>query len=126
MEHSRFLIGLILAALLPQACPVKIPVEEHEDRVILNCNYINWIEGTKGKFFSDHKSLDLGQRILDPQGRYQCGGAGDEANQNITVQVYYRTADTQVLLRNDQVYQPLRNRDDAQYSHLGGNWPRNK
>ncbi|XP_075404897.1 T-cell surface glycoprotein CD3 delta chain isoform X1 [Tenrec ecaudatus] len=170
MEHSRFLIGLILAALLPQACPVKIPVEEHEDRVILNCNYINWIEGTKGKFFSDHKSLDLGQRILDPQGRYQCGGAGDEANQNITVQVYYRmcqncveldsaslagilitdiiatlllalgvycfaghetgrpsqAADTQVLLRNDQVYQPLRNRDDAQYSHLGGNWPRNK
>ncbi|KAL0626883.1 T-cell surface glycoprotein CD3 delta chain [Plecturocebus cupreus] len=35
-------------------------------------------------------------------------------------------ADTQALLRNDQVYQPLRDRDDAQYSRLGGNWPRNK
>ncbi|XP_063528209.1 T-cell surface glycoprotein CD3 delta chain isoform X2 [Pongo pygmaeus] len=35
-------------------------------------------------------------------------------------------ADTQVLLRNDQVYQPLRDRDDAQYSRLGGNWARNK
>ncbi|XP_025212549.1 T-cell surface glycoprotein CD3 delta chain isoform X1 [Theropithecus gelada] len=35
-------------------------------------------------------------------------------------------ADTQALLRNDQVYQPLRDRDDAQYSRLGGNWARNK
>ncbi|XP_012864898.1 PREDICTED: T-cell surface glycoprotein CD3 delta chain [Dipodomys ordii] len=35
-------------------------------------------------------------------------------------------ADTQALLRNDHLYQPLRGRDDAQYSHLGGNWPRKK
>lgn len=35
-------------------------------------------------------------------------------------------ADTQVLLKNEQLYQPLRDRDDAQYSRLGGNWPRNK
>lgn len=34
--------------------------------------------------------------------------------------------DTQVLLKNEQLYQPLRDRDDAQYSRLGGNWPRNK
>ncbi|XP_004712844.1 T-cell surface glycoprotein CD3 delta chain [Echinops telfairi] len=171
MEHSRFLVGLILAALLPQACPLKIPVEEHEDRVILTCdNYITWLEGTEGQLFSDHKSFDLGKRILDPRGLYHCGGTGDETNQNATVQVYYRmcqncveldsaslagilitdilatlllalgvycfaghetgrlsqAADMQVLLRNDQLYQPLRNRDDAQYSHLGGNWPRNK
>ncbi|KAL6036486.1 hypothetical protein STEG23_003874 [Scotinomys teguina] len=32
----------------------------------------------------------------------------------------------QALLRNEQLYQPLRDRDDAQYSHLGGNWSRNK
>ncbi|KAM9659240.1 T-cell surface glycoprotein CD3 delta chain isoform 3-T4 [Trichechus inunguis] len=37
-----------------------------------------------------------------------------------------RAADTQALLRNDQLYQPLRDRNDGQYSHLGGNWPRNK
>ncbi|XP_048199883.1 T-cell surface glycoprotein CD3 delta chain [Perognathus longimembris pacificus] len=35
-------------------------------------------------------------------------------------------ADTQALLRNDHLYQPLRSRDDTQYSHLGGNWPRKK
>ncbi|KAM4827992.1 T-cell surface glycoprotein CD3 delta chain [Thomomys bottae] len=35
-------------------------------------------------------------------------------------------ANTQALLRNDHLYQPLRSRDDAQYSHLGGNWPQKK
>ncbi|XP_076781072.1 T-cell surface glycoprotein CD3 delta chain [Arvicanthis niloticus] len=35
-------------------------------------------------------------------------------------------ADIQALLKNEQLYQPLRDRDDAQYSRLGGNWPRNK
>ncbi|KAF5921220.1 T-cell surface glycoprotein CD3 delta chain [Diceros bicornis minor] len=37
-----------------------------------------------------------------------------------------RAADAQALLRNDQLYQPLRDRNDAQYSRLGENWPRNK
>ncbi|NP_001268349.1 T-cell surface glycoprotein CD3 delta chain precursor [Mesocricetus auratus] len=32
----------------------------------------------------------------------------------------------QALLKNEQLYQPLRDRDDAQYSRLGGNWPRSK
>lgn len=35
-------------------------------------------------------------------------------------------ADTQDLLRNNQLYQPLRDRSDAQYSRLGENWARNK
>ncbi|XP_047373257.1 T-cell surface glycoprotein CD3 delta chain [Sciurus carolinensis] len=35
-------------------------------------------------------------------------------------------ADTQTLLRNEQLYQPLRDHDDGQYSRLGGNWARNK
>ncbi|XP_016060190.1 PREDICTED: T-cell surface glycoprotein CD3 delta chain [Miniopterus natalensis] len=39
---------------------------------------------------------------------------------------FSKAADTQALLRNDQLYQPLRDRSDAQYSHLGENWPRNK
>ncbi|CAO2635283.1 T-cell surface glycoprotein CD3 delta chain [Lemmus lemmus] len=32
----------------------------------------------------------------------------------------------QALLKNEQLYQPLRDRHDTQYSHLGGNWPRKK
>ncbi|KAI5766499.1 CD3D [Gulo gulo luscus] len=39
---------------------------------------------------------------------------------------FSKAADTQVLLENDQLYQPLRDRNDAQYSHLGENWPRKK
>ncbi|XP_037360174.1 T-cell surface glycoprotein CD3 delta chain [Talpa occidentalis] len=35
-------------------------------------------------------------------------------------------ADTQVLMRNDQLYQPLRERNNDQYSSLGENWHRNK
>ncbi|CAH6865462.1 T-cell surface glycoprotein CD3 delta chain [Phodopus roborovskii] len=35
-------------------------------------------------------------------------------------------SDTQALLKNEQLYQPLRDRDDTQYSHLGGNWPQHK
>ncbi|XP_077633417.1 T-cell surface glycoprotein CD3 delta chain [Crocuta crocuta] len=37
-----------------------------------------------------------------------------------------KAADTQTLLGNDQLYQPLRDRNDAQYSHLGENWSRKK
>lgn len=39
---------------------------------------------------------------------------------------FSRAADTQDLLRNDQLYQPLRDRNDGQYSRLGENWARNK
>nr|XP_020039239.1 T-cell surface glycoprotein CD3 delta chain isoform X1 [Castor canadensis] len=35
-------------------------------------------------------------------------------------------ADTQDLLRNEQLYQPLQDHDDSQYSRLGGNWPQKK
>ncbi|XP_038610485.1 T-cell surface glycoprotein CD3 gamma chain [Tachyglossus aculeatus] len=31
-----------------------------------------------------------------------------------------RASDKQTLLPNDQLYQPLRDRDDGQYSHIGG------
>ncbi|KAL2807357.1 T-cell surface glycoprotein CD3 delta chain isoform A precursor, partial [Daubentonia madagascariensis] len=151
--------------------PFRIPVEELEERVFLNCNTsIMWLEGTMGTLLSEDKSLDLGKRILDPRGMYMCNGTDEHANKMSTVQVYYRmcqncveldpatlagiivtdivatlllalgvycfaghetgrlsgAADIQALLRNDQVYQPLRDRDDVQYSRLGGNWPRNK
>ncbi|XP_006833936.1 PREDICTED: T-cell surface glycoprotein CD3 delta chain isoform X2 [Chrysochloris asiatica] len=127
MEQSKFLVGLILATLLLQVSFCKINVEEHEDKVILTCgNNITWIEGTKGNPISDNKHLDLGKRILDPQGMYKCNGTGDEAGKEYSVEVYYRTADTQTLVRNDQLYQPLRDRDDAHFSHIGRNWPQNK
>ncbi|XP_062948467.1 T-cell surface glycoprotein CD3 delta chain isoform X2 [Cynocephalus volans] len=127
MEHSRYLAGLILAALLPQVSLFKINVEETEDKVVLNCNTsVKWLEGTVGKLSSNDTRLDLGKRILDPRGVYECNGTDINAGKTSTIHVYYRTADTQALLRNDQLYQPLRDRDDAQYSRLGGNWPRNK
>ncbi|XP_030685599.1 T-cell surface glycoprotein CD3 delta chain isoform X2 [Nomascus leucogenys] len=127
MEHSTFLSGLVLATLLSQVSPFKIPVEELEDRVFVNCNTsITWVEGTVGTLLSDNTRLDLGKRILDPRGMYRCNGTDIYKDKESTVQIHYRTADTQALLRNDQVYQPLRDRDDAQYSRLGGNWARSK
>ncbi|XP_054448524.1 T-cell surface glycoprotein CD3 delta chain [Pteronotus mesoamericanus] len=170
MEHSRFLAGLILAALLSQVSPWQKFVEELEDKVILNCNSsITWLGGTMGKLL-DNKTLDLGKRILDPRGLYECEVTPKSDIKIFTVQVYYRmcqncveldsttlagiivtdviatlllalgvycfaghetgrlsrVADIQGLLRNDQLYQPLRDRNDAQYSRLGENWPRNK
>ncbi|KAM6173885.1 T-cell surface glycoprotein CD3 delta chain [Erethizon dorsatum] len=35
-------------------------------------------------------------------------------------------ADTEDLLKNDQLYQPLRDHEDAQYSRLGEKWHRSK
>ncbi|XP_038610679.1 T-cell surface glycoprotein CD3 delta chain [Tachyglossus aculeatus] len=35
-------------------------------------------------------------------------------------------SDPRSLMANDQLYQPLRDRDDGQYSHIGGNRPRKK
>ncbi|XP_063492624.1 T-cell surface glycoprotein CD3 delta chain isoform X1 [Symphalangus syndactylus] len=156
---------------LSPVSPFKIPVEELEDRVFVNCNTsITWVEGTVGTLLSDNTRLDLGKRILDPRGMYRCNGTDIYKDKESTVQIHYRmcqscveldpatvagiivtdviatlllalgvfcfaghetgrlsgAADTQALLRNDQVYQPLRDRDDAQYSRLGGNWARNK
>ncbi|KAM9219907.1 T-cell surface glycoprotein CD3 delta chain [Dugong dugon] len=172
MKHSRFLVGLILAALILQdkassESTNKITVEEHEDKVILKCGgEISQTEGTEGDRLPDNKTLVLGKSIQDPQGMYQC----TESGAVFVLQVYYRmcqncveldsttvagivitdiiatlllalgvycfaghgtgrlsrAADTQALLRNDQLYQPLRDRNDGQYSRLGGNWPRNK
>ncbi|XP_004688884.1 PREDICTED: T-cell surface glycoprotein CD3 gamma chain [Condylura cristata] len=37
-----------------------------------------------------------------------------------------RASDKQILLSNDQLYQPLKEREDDQYSHLQGKQPRKK
>ncbi|XP_010828718.1 PREDICTED: T-cell surface glycoprotein CD3 delta chain [Bison bison bison] len=168
MEHSRFLSCLILAALLSQVNPRILKVLEPEDKVMLECNSsITLLQGTEGQEVSgNNKTRDLGKRIQDPRGMYQCG----ENAQQLILQVYYRmcqncveldtatlagmiitdiiatvllalgvycfaghetgrfsrAADTQALMGNDQLYQPLRERNDAQYSRLGDKWARNK
>uniref|UniRef100_A0A8C7EL53 T-cell surface glycoprotein CD3 delta chain n=1 Tax=Neovison vison TaxID=452646 RepID=A0A8C7EL53_NEOVI len=125
MEHCRFLVGLILAVLLSQGSPSKITVEELEDMVFLTCNAnIERLEGTLP--LPHGKMWNLGKRNLDPRGIYVCNGTDEQDHKRHFTQVYFRTADTQVLLENDQLYQPLRDRNDAQYSHLGENWPRKK
>nr|XP_058924607.1 T-cell surface glycoprotein CD3 delta chain isoform X2 [Kogia breviceps] len=127
MEHRSFLSGLILAALLSQVSPLNISVEELEDRVFLTCNAgITWLEGTVGQFALGNKTVDLGKRNLDPRGVYGCSETDGQTSRTSTLQVYYRTADTQALLGNDQLYQPLRDRNEAQYGRLGENWARNK
>uniref|UniRef100_A0A2K5NNM9 CD3 gamma subunit of T-cell receptor complex n=4 Tax=Cercopithecinae TaxID=9528 RepID=A0A2K5NNM9_CERAT len=66
-----------------------------------------------------HKNKwNLGSNTKDPRGVYQCKGSKDKSK---TLQVYYRTSDKQTLLPNDQLYQPLKDREDDQYSHLQGN-----
>ncbi|XP_023601392.1 T-cell surface glycoprotein CD3 delta chain isoform X2 [Myotis lucifugus] len=127
MARSRFLAGLALATLLSHVSPFQEFVEEFEDKVVLNCTgIITRLEGTMGIELQDNHSLDLGKRVLDPRGVYLCNETKEEGTTIYTLQVYYRTADTQALLRNDQLYQPLRDRNDAQYSHLGESWPRSR
>uniref|UniRef100_A0A8C9BB70 CD3 gamma subunit of T-cell receptor complex n=1 Tax=Phocoena sinus TaxID=42100 RepID=A0A8C9BB70_PHOSS len=64
------------------------------------------------------KTWDLGSSTKDPRGIYWCQGS---KNRSKPLQVYYRTSDKQTLLSNDQLYQPLKEREDDQYSHLQGN-----
>uniref|UniRef100_A0A2K6TDM0 CD3 delta subunit of T-cell receptor complex n=1 Tax=Saimiri boliviensis boliviensis TaxID=39432 RepID=A0A2K6TDM0_SAIBB len=98
MERSMFLSGLVLVTLLPQVCQ--------------NC--VELYPATLAGIIV----TDVIATLLLALGVY-CF-AGHETGRLPGV------ADTQALLKNDQVYQPLRDRDDAQYSRLGGNWPRNK
>uniref|UniRef100_A0A5F9CP19 CD3 gamma/delta subunit Ig-like domain-containing protein n=1 Tax=Oryctolagus cuniculus TaxID=9986 RepID=A0A5F9CP19_RABIT len=61
---------------------------------------------------------NLGSSTKDPQGIYSCKGATKSSE---SLHVYFRTSDKQTLLPNDQLYQPLKDREDDQYSHLQGN-----
>uniref|UniRef100_A0A8C5V396 CD3 delta subunit of T-cell receptor complex n=1 Tax=Microcebus murinus TaxID=30608 RepID=A0A8C5V396_MICMU len=98
MEHSRLLAGLILAALLPQVCQNCVELNPASLAGIIITDIIATLLLALGVYcFAGHETGRL-------------SGA----------------ADIQALLRNDQVYQPLRDREDVQYSRLGGNWPQNK
>uniref|UniRef100_A0A673VMV0 CD3g molecule n=1 Tax=Suricata suricatta TaxID=37032 RepID=A0A673VMV0_SURSU len=65
----------------------------------------------------DKKIHNLGSSIKDPQGTYLCQGS---KNYSRPLQVHYRTSDKQTLLSNDQLYQPLKDRENDHYSHLQG------
>uniref|UniRef100_A0A8C3VXR4 CD3 gamma subunit of T-cell receptor complex n=1 Tax=Catagonus wagneri TaxID=51154 RepID=A0A8C3VXR4_9CETA len=67
------------------------------------------------------RTCNLGSGTKDPRGIYWCEGSKGSSEQ---LQVYYRTSDKQTLLSNDQLYQPLKDREDDQYSHLQGNHAR--
>ena len=68
--------------------PRVLEVQEPEDKVILKCNSsITLLQGTAGQEVSDNKTLDVGKRIEDPRGMYQCG----ENAKSFTLQVYYRS-----------------------------------
>uniref|UniRef100_A0A8C2S4Z4 CD3 gamma subunit of T-cell receptor complex n=1 Tax=Capra hircus TaxID=9925 RepID=A0A8C2S4Z4_CAPHI len=64
---------------------------------------------------TDKLTWDLGSSTKDPRGIYECKGSSNESK---SLQIYYRTSDKQTLLNNDQLYQPLKEREDDQYSHL--------
>lgn len=71
--------------------PFQKFVEELEDKVVLNCTGITWLEGTMGIKLQDNQSLDLGRRILDPRGVYLCNEPQTQGT-TYTLQVYYRSA----------------------------------
>uniref|UniRef100_A0A8D2DXL6 CD3 delta subunit of T-cell receptor complex n=1 Tax=Sciurus vulgaris TaxID=55149 RepID=A0A8D2DXL6_SCIVU len=99
MKHSRFLAHLILAALLYQVCQNCVELDPGTLAGILIADIIATLLLSLGVYcFAGHETTG------------RLSGA----------------ADTQALLRNEQLYQPLRDHDDGQYSRLGGNWARNK
>uniref|UniRef100_A0A5F8HCW9 CD3 gamma subunit of T-cell receptor complex n=1 Tax=Monodelphis domestica TaxID=13616 RepID=A0A5F8HCW9_MONDO len=73
------------------------------------------------------KTLNLGSIFEDPQNVFWCRNLTNTPKKKSSpLHVYYRTSDKQTLLTNDQLYQPLRDREDDQYSHLQGSHPRKK
>uniref|UniRef100_A0A5F8GY82 T-cell surface glycoprotein CD3 delta chain n=1 Tax=Monodelphis domestica TaxID=13616 RepID=A0A5F8GY82_MONDO len=151
--------------------PLSISVVESEDKIFLKCNgtEFSWmdLEESSNKSHLGNKSVDLGKKIQDPRGIYQCS---DNKDKKSVLQVYYRMCqncvevksssligiliadiiatvflavgvycfagheegylsadfDKQILMQNDELYQPLRDRDDNSYSHIGGKRPQNK
>uniref|UniRef100_A8MUH3 T-cell surface glycoprotein CD3 gamma chain n=5 Tax=Homininae TaxID=207598 RepID=A8MUH3_HUMAN len=133
MEQGKGLAVLILAIILLQGTLaqsikgnhlVKVYDYQEDGSVLLTCDAeaknITWFKDGKmiGFLTEDKKKWNLGSNAKDPRGMYQCKGS---QNKSKPLQVYYRTSDKQTLLPNDQLYQPLKDREDDQYSHLQGN-----
>uniref|UniRef100_A0AC11EVE2 CD3 gamma subunit of T-cell receptor complex n=1 Tax=Ovis aries TaxID=9940 RepID=A0AC11EVE2_SHEEP len=126
MQQGKRLAGLILAITLLQGTmayvrEVKVDDNREDGSVILICvtdeKKITWLKDMKEISSGDTNKLtwDLGSSTKDPRGIYECKGSSNESK---SLQIYYRTSDKQTLLNNDQLYQPLKEREDDQYSHL--------
>ncbi|XP_064338163.1 T-cell surface glycoprotein CD3 gamma chain isoform X3 [Camelus dromedarius] len=132
MEQGKHLAGLILAITLFQGTMaqsengthlVEVDDNREDGSVLLTCNV-----GDNIRWFKDGKEIsspdaskniwNLGSSTKDPRGIYWCKGSKATSKR---LQIYYRTSDKQTLLSNDQLYQPLKEREDDQYSHLQGN-----
>ncbi|XP_036602488.1 T-cell surface glycoprotein CD3 delta chain [Trichosurus vulpecula] len=181
MKWDLCLAGLILTIILLQGSVVQaddeekslsISVVESEDKIFLKCNATefswNAFDESPEKDYPSNKSADLGRKIQDPRGVYQCVNKKDKDSP--ILHVYYRMCqncvelnsgsligvfianiiatiilaigiycfagheegylsaafDKPILMQNDALYQPLRDRDDNSYSHIGGKRPRNK
>ncbi|XP_020840439.1 T-cell surface glycoprotein CD3 delta chain isoform X1 [Phascolarctos cinereus] len=181
MKWDLCLAGLILTIALLWGSMVQaddgdkslfISVVETEDKIFLKCNgtEFSWValEESSKKSYPSNESVDLGKKIQDPRGIYQCTHTKDMKSP--VLHVYYRMCqncvefnsgsligilvadviatfilaigvycfvgheegclpagfDKQILMQNDALYQPLKDRDDNSYSHIGGKRPRNK
>ncbi|XP_068922773.1 T-cell surface glycoprotein CD3 delta chain isoform X2 [Petaurus breviceps papuanus] len=181
MKWHLCLAGLILTIILLLGSVVQaddvdkslsISVVESEDKIFLKCNGTEFSWKIFGesleKDYPSNKSMDLGKKIQDPRGVYQCFNDKDKSSP--ILHVYYRMCqncvelnsgslmgvlvadviatiilaigiyffvgheercfptalDKQSQMQNDVLYQPLRDRDDNSYSHIGGKRPRNK
>ncbi|XP_023595716.1 T-cell surface glycoprotein CD3 gamma chain isoform X2 [Trichechus manatus latirostris] len=131
MKQGKGLASLTLAIILLQGTMAKLKQDEYlkvddnreDGSVLLTCDLedrnITWFKDGKEIHASQKakNQYNLGSATKDPQGTYQCKGS----NVSKSLQVYFRTSDKQTLLPNDQLYQPLKDREDDQYSHLQGN-----
>uniref|UniRef100_A0A8W4FL37 T-cell surface glycoprotein CD3 gamma chain n=2 Tax=Sus scrofa TaxID=9823 RepID=A0A8W4FL37_PIG len=133
MEQGKHLAGLILAITLLQGTMAQLKEGKHsvllddnreDGSVLLTCGLpdqnIRWFKDGKEicSLNNSRSTCNLGSSSKDPRGIYWCEGSKENSKR---LQVYYRTSDKQTLLSNDQLYQPLKDREDDQYSHLQGN-----
>ncbi|XP_009893036.1 PREDICTED: T-cell surface glycoprotein CD3 delta chain [Charadrius vociferus] len=96
----------------------EIIVKEASGKVFLQCvttsqSEVTWLKDRTR--VGNTTRLDLGAIYDDPRGIYTCETGGKRSP---PLQVHYRTSDRQNLIANEQLYQPLGERDDGQYSRL--------
>ncbi|KAM5224705.1 T-cell surface glycoprotein CD3 gamma chain isoform 2-T4 [Hipposideros larvatus] len=101
MEQRKHLAGLLLAISLLQG------IIAQSEQVCQNCIELN-AATVSGFVFAEIISI-----FFLALGVYFIAGQ-DGVRQS-------RASDKQTLLSNDQLYQPLKEREDDQYSHLQGN-----
>uniref|UniRef100_A0A7N4NU52 T-cell surface glycoprotein CD3 delta chain n=1 Tax=Sarcophilus harrisii TaxID=9305 RepID=A0A7N4NU52_SARHA len=106
MKCDLCLCGLILTIILLQGSVIQA-----DEEVCQNC-----VEVTSGSLFGI-LIADIIATVILAIGVY-CFAGHEEG--------YLPAFDKQILMQNDALYQPLRDRDDNSYSHIGGKQLRNK